>query len=94
MKKIVILTIVIGLALSASADHRTLKDRTDNWLQRENVETITSGSLRDGIDLGDGTDINQNTKLGAIGDFPMMLWLLVLGVGCGYRKIYIKQTRK
>ncbi|MDR1682195.1 MAG: hypothetical protein LBS25_02240, partial [Candidatus Symbiothrix sp.] len=68
-------------------------DCTENWLQGENVET-TSDNLRDGIDLGDGSDITEATTLGAIGDFPMMLWVLVLGVGFGCKYFYVKQTLK
>jgi hypothetical protein len=47
MKKIIILAATILLAIPASAGSRTMKDRTENWLQRENTEEITaSGDLR------------------------------------------------
>jgi hypothetical protein len=47
MKKIIILATAMLLVISASAEHRTIKDCTENWLQRENTEEITaSGDLQ------------------------------------------------
>ncbi|MDR1682012.1 MAG: hypothetical protein LBS25_01280 [Candidatus Symbiothrix sp.] len=53
MKKTIFLAITLLLAISASAERKTIKDRTDNWLQRETIEetteeTTTSDNLRIG----------------------------------------------
>jgi hypothetical protein len=55
MKKIIILATAMLLIISASAERRTIKDRTDNWLSREKAEATTpseeeteSGNLRIG----------------------------------------------
>jgi hypothetical protein len=46
MKKTIILSTAILFAISASADRRTIKDRSENWLQHESSEATTSGDLR------------------------------------------------
>jgi hypothetical protein len=48
MKKIIILATAMLLIIPASAERRTIKDRTENWLQRENVserEEATNGDI-------------------------------------------------
>jgi hypothetical protein len=49
MKKTIILATTLLLTLSANADRRSIKDRTENWLQRENAEE-TTGNLRGAIE--------------------------------------------
>jgi hypothetical protein len=69
MKKTVILAaMLLTLSFGAFAEHDTLEDSTDNWLQ----------STSNGLDLGDGSDIVDGNQLGApapVGDFtaPMLL---------------------
>ena len=52
MKRTILFAIAICITLGTSAERRTIKDRTDNWLQRENTEVTsdetTSGDLRIG----------------------------------------------
>ncbi|MDR1682547.1 MAG: hypothetical protein LBS25_04050 [Candidatus Symbiothrix sp.] len=47
MKRTTLLTIVICMAISTFADRRTLKERTETWLQRDNTET-TAGLRGEG----------------------------------------------
>ncbi|MDR1682504.1 MAG: hypothetical protein LBS25_03830 [Candidatus Symbiothrix sp.] len=88
-KQTIILTTAILLAASASADCRTIKDRTDNWLQRENTDNkgsqslvaneTTSGNLRGAIDdTGDSAIGALSVPVGAI---PLAAVLLL---GCAY----------
>jgi hypothetical protein len=49
MKKTIFLAIALLLAISASAERRTIKDCTENWLQGETAEeTTSSDNLRIG----------------------------------------------
>ncbi|MDR1683204.1 MAG: hypothetical protein LBS25_07450 [Candidatus Symbiothrix sp.] len=45
MKKTIILAAAILLASTASADRSSFKDRTENWLQRENTDNKELQSL-------------------------------------------------
>jgi hypothetical protein len=81
MKKTIILTIALSLAVGVFADRRNIKDRADNWLQRENTET-SGGSLRgegDAPGIGDKPIPNNPTSPDPIGSGLTVM--LVLGAG-------------
>ncbi|MDR1682170.1 MAG: hypothetical protein LBS25_02105 [Candidatus Symbiothrix sp.] len=80
MRKTIILATVMLLAISASADRRTIKDRTPEWLQRDNTEK-TSGNLRGAI--GETENPNDAGTLdvnGPIGEVPALAILILGGV--------------
>ena len=79
MKKTTILAITICLAIHTFAEHRSIKDRSENWLQHENTEETTSGNLRLDMPGDNNTEANQT---GAVGD---LLWLLAgLSIAYGF----------
>ncbi|MDR1683591.1 MAG: hypothetical protein LBS25_09460 [Candidatus Symbiothrix sp.] len=43
MKRTTLLAITICMAISTFAERRTIRDRSDSWLQRENASTSSSG---------------------------------------------------
>ncbi|MDR1681868.1 MAG: hypothetical protein LBS25_00550 [Candidatus Symbiothrix sp.] len=87
MKKTIILATAILLASSAFADHKTIKDRTNDWLQRETTEETTpSGNLRG---FADGKTENElpGVPVGAIPG-PLVLAL------CGTYLLKIRSNKK
>lgn len=87
MKQITLLAIVICMATAASANRRTIKDLSENWLQRENSEE-SYGSLRGGI--GRDEDENEAGNLVVpVGEFPTTAILLL---GCIYLIARSKKT--
>ncbi|MDR1682289.1 MAG: hypothetical protein LBS25_02720 [Candidatus Symbiothrix sp.] len=86
MKKTIILATAMILAANIFADRRSIKDRSDNWLQHENTEESTGGNLRLDTPGGENTIANQT---GAVGD---LLWLLAgLGIAYGFFTIRKKE---
>jgi hypothetical protein len=78
MKKIVILAIATLLASSAFADRRSMKERTETWLQNEKTEETSSADLRIGTPPPSPTV--------PVGTLPTILILLFGGVYCVVRK--------
>ncbi|MDR1682183.1 MAG: hypothetical protein LBS25_02180 [Candidatus Symbiothrix sp.] len=87
MKKTIILATAMLLAISASADRRTIKDRSENWLQREQGDS--SPSHADETSTGD-------LRIGAAPNAPTVPvgeGLLVLSALVGAYAVYKKQTK-
>jgi hypothetical protein len=77
MKKIVILTILAVLAISAFAGQRSFKERSENWLQNNNTEE-TSGNLRGGIG-GDETSEEPDGVLSVPIGESLFLFIFLAG---------------
>ncbi|MDR1683498.1 MAG: hypothetical protein LBS25_08985 [Candidatus Symbiothrix sp.] len=76
MKRTTLLAITICMAISTFAERRTNKDRSENWLQRE--QTTTSGNLRaTAPEIGDEeTPTDAPTAPGPVGGgFSILLAL-------------------
>ncbi|MDR1682028.1 MAG: hypothetical protein LBS25_01360 [Candidatus Symbiothrix sp.] len=80
MKKTIILAIVISLASATFAERRSIRDRSENWLQNNASET--SGGLRADGDPGwinSGTDSNDPIVTQPVGGGLAFLVLSGLG---------------
>jgi hypothetical protein len=83
MKKTIFLAITLLLAISASAERKTIKDRTDNWLQREAIEETTEETTTsDDLRIGDAP---------AAPRVPVGEGLLVLSILAGSYTIFRKK---
>ncbi|MDR1682983.1 MAG: hypothetical protein LBS25_06315 [Candidatus Symbiothrix sp.] len=89
MKRIILLAMTIGMAFSTFADRRTIKDRSENWLQHATVEETTSSDLR--LDNPGTTPRGAENETGAIGD---MAWLLFGSLGAAYIGFRKKTTHQ
>ncbi|GHU71474.1 hypothetical protein FACS189413_13230 [Bacteroidia bacterium] len=87
MKKTIILAIAITLASTAFAERNTFRDRSENWLQRNNTEETTGNGLR-GAPTISGNPTNPTTP-GPVGGG--MAIMLALGAGYG---LVCKQNKK
>ncbi|MDR1683147.1 MAG: hypothetical protein LBS25_07150 [Candidatus Symbiothrix sp.] len=86
MKRTTLLAITICMAISTFAEHRTIKDCSDNWLQRENASTSSSGLRGTPPTTGDDTEGEGSLPSVPIGGGITCLLLLASGYGLMRKK--------
>ena len=83
MKKTTLIVVAILFTISASADRRTIKDRSENWLQHETSEE-TSGDLRTSRGLEEVPDAADDPRFKSTPIPDAWPFIVLMAAGYGF----------